>query len=226
MLSSKAPVIRLVLESLITEMCATFDKQHGVGCRPVLMLLDEAGTVGFQKLPEYAATAAGRGISLWLALQDIGQLERYGSYEARAIRNSMAAKVFFHQNDPATAKYIEELSGYTSGYSRSETLRDGEVSSEGRSETAVALFPIRDAMELEKEDILFFVDNLKPGRGKSMAPWDFPLLEKRRLIEPPPVRQLPPVPEIVLPSSFQSPSSSGERRTGYPRFPIDPEDFN
>src|SRR5918911_1196925 len=217
MLKSKAPVIRLVLESLMTEMFDTFDERHGQGCRPVLMLLDEAGTVGFQKLPEYAVTAAGRGISLWLALQDIGQLERYGSYEARAIRNSMAAKVFFHQNDPATAKYIEELAGSMSGYSHSETLREGEVSSEGRSETAVALFPIRDAMELEKEDILFFVDNLKPGRGKSMAPWHSPLLEKRQAIEPPPVNELPPVPEIVLPSSLHSPSSSWEHRTDYPR---------
>src|SRR5919199_4083080 len=153
MLEAKAPVIRLVLESLTTEMFATFDERHGQGCRPVLMLLDEAGTVGFQKLPEYAATAAGRGICLWLALQDIGQLERYGSYHARTIRNSMAAKVFFHQNDPATAKHIEELAGYTSGYSRSETLRDGEIASEGRAETAVALFPLRDALELEKGDI-------------------------------------------------------------------------
>src|SRR5918911_1598498 len=204
MLSSKAPVIRLVLESLITEMCATFDKQHGVGCRPVLMLLDEAGTGGLQKLPEYAATAAGRGISLWLALQDIGQLERYGSYEARTIRNSMAAKVFFHQNDPATAKHIEELAGSMSGYSHSETIRDGEVSSEGRSETAVPLFPIRDSMELEKEDILFFVDNHKPARGKSMAPWHYPILEQRRAIEPPPVKELPPVSEPVLPGSVSA----------------------
>jgi type IV secretion system protein VirD4 len=225
MLEAKAPVLRLILESLTTEMFATFDEPHGAVCRPVLLLLDEAGTVGFQKLPEYAATAAGRGVSLWLALQDIGQLERYGAYQARAIRNSMAAKVFFHQNDPATAKHIEELSGYMSGYSHSETLREGEVASEGRSETAVALFPMRDAMELEKEDIIFFIDNHKPGRGKSMASWHFPVLERRRAIPPPPVRQLPPVPEIVLPPSLPSPSSR-ERGTGYPRFPIDPDDLN
>jgi hypothetical protein len=81
-------------------------------------------------------------------------------------------------------------------------------------------------MELEKEEIIFFVDNHKPGRGKRMASWHFPLLEKRRAIPPPPVRQLPPVPEMVLPPSFQSPSSSWEPRTGYPRFPIDPDDFN
>jgi type IV secretory pathway TraG/TraD family ATPase VirD4 len=140
----------------------------------------------------------------------------------------MAAKVFFHQNDPATAKHIEELAGYTSGYSRSETLRDGEIASEGRAETAVALFPLRDALELEKEEILFFVDNLKPGRGKSLASWHFPLLEKRRSIAPPPVKALPPVPEIALPHAPVDvpPSSSWERQHRYPRFPIDPEDFN
>jgi type IV secretion system protein VirD4 len=199
MLESKAPVLRLILESIHTEIFATHDERKGQGCRPVLMLLDEAGTVGFQKLPEYAATAAGRGVSLWLALQDIGQLERYGAYNARAIRNSMAAKVFFHQNDPATAKHIEELAGYMSGYSHSETLRDGEVASQGRSETAVALFPMRDSLELEKEDILFFLDNHKPGRGKSLAPWHVPLLAKRGAMPPPPVNELAPVPEIALP---------------------------
>jgi type IV secretion system protein VirD4 len=218
MLESKAPVLRLILESLTSEMFATFDEPQGAVCRPVLMLLDEAGTVGFHKLPEYAATAAGRGVSLWLALQDIGQLERYGAYHARAIRNSMAAKVFFHQNDPATAKHIEELAGSMSGYSQSETLRDGEVASQGRSETAVALFPMRDALELAKEDILFFVDNQKPGRGKSLAPWHVPLLAKRSAMRPPPVKELPPVADIVLPSA--SPRGGGFR------FPIDPDDFN
>jgi hypothetical protein len=58
---------------------------------------------------------------------------------------------------------------------------------------------MRSSLELGKEDILFFIDNYKPGRGKSMAPWHVPLLEKRRAIPPPPVRQLPPVPEIALP---------------------------
>ena len=48
MLESKAPVLRLILESISTEMFAIHDTRKGQGCRPVLMLLDEAGTVGFQ----------------------------------------------------------------------------------------------------------------------------------------------------------------------------------
>ena len=53
----------------------------------------------------------------------------------------MGAKVFFRPEDYQTAKSISETLGFTSGYSHSETLREGEISSEGRSEQAVAGSP-------------------------------------------------------------------------------------
>jgi len=229
MLSAKAPLIRLVLESLTTEMFDTFDEPDGKRCRPVLVILDEAGTVGFPSLPHYAATAAGRGISFWLALQDLAQLDGlYGAHKARTIRNSMSAKVFFRQDDPATAKHISDILGYRSGYSHSETLRDGEVASEGRSETAIAVLTPREIMELDYTDVIFLFTNFKPGRGKRMEYWRFPLLAKRSAMPAPPVRQLPPV-DIPLPSA--SPHASGATDTwrsngGGLRFPIDPDDYN
>jgi hypothetical protein len=73
-------------------------------------------------------------------------------------------------------------------------------------------------MELGDDDVLFLVAGQKPARGKRLAWWDFPILVKRRAMRPPPVRELPPVPDIVLPSA--SPRGNGFR------FPIDPEDFN
>jgi len=199
MLLAKAPLIRLVLESLTTEMFDTFDELGDDHCRPVLMILDEAGTVGFPSLPEYAATAAGRGISLWLALQDLAQLDGlYGAYKARTIRNSMSAKLFYQQDDPATAKHISETIGYRSGYSHSETIRDGQVASEGRAETAVSVITQREIMELNPTDIIFLYKNCKPGRGKRFAHWDVPMLRKRASMHPPPVKALPPVAEIAL----------------------------
>jgi type IV secretion system protein VirD4 len=229
MLSAKAPLIRLVLESLTNEMFDTFDEPEGQRCRPVLMILDEAGTVGFPSLPQYAATAAGRGISIWAALQDIAQLEGlYGAAKARTIRNSMGAKVFFRQDDPVTAKHISETLGYRSGYSHSETLRDGEVSSEGRSETAIAVLTQREIMELDYTDVIFLFTNFKPGQGKRMEYWRFPLLAKRSAIPPPPVRELAPV-DIPLPSASSHasiPTGAWRERGGGLRFPIDPDDFN
>ena len=68
-LEAKASLIRLVLESLAKDMLTTHDTTKGRGCRPVLLILDEAGTVGFPSLPHYSSTCAGRNISMWIALQ-------------------------------------------------------------------------------------------------------------------------------------------------------------
>jgi type IV secretory pathway TraG/TraD family ATPase VirD4 len=222
-LEAKAPLIRLVLESLTTEMFDTYDTPQGRTCRPVLVMIDEAGTVGFSKLPHYSSTCAGRGISFWVALQDLSQLDGlYQTHKARTVRNNMGAKVFFRPEDYATAKSISDTLGFTSGYSHSETIREGEVSSQGRSEQAIAVLTPRELMELGDRDTIFFVRNLKPGRGNRMEYWRFPLLEKRRRIPPPPVKALPEVPAMTLPTE----ASSWERQREWPRFPIDPDDLN
>jgi len=138
----------------------------------------------------------------------------------------MGAKVFYQQDDPDTARHISETLGYRSGYSHSETLRDGEVASQGRSETAVHVFTQREAMEQDLDDVIFFFKNLKPGRGKRVEPWRYPLLEKRRRMPAPPVNKLPPVPDIVFPSGTANDKASAWRRDSGLRFPIDSDDFN
>ena len=226
-LEAKASLMRLVLESLAKDMYTTHDKRKGQGCHPVLMILDEAGTVGFPSLPHYSSTCAGRNISLWVALQDLSQLDGlYGVHKARTIRNNLSAKVFFRPEDYMTAKSISETLGYMSGYSHSQTTREGEVSSEGRSETAIAVLTIRELMELADRKVIFFVRNLKPGQGDSIAYWDFPLLEQRRSIPAPPVNELPPVADIVFPTSPQDGTPGAWGRGGGLRFPIDPDDYN
>jgi len=226
-LEAKASLMRLVLESIAKDMYTTHDKRKGQGCRPVLMILDEAGTVGFPSLPHYSSTCAGRNISMWVALQDLSQLDGlYGVHKARTVRNNLSAKVFFRPEDYGTAKSISETLGYMSGYSHSQTTREGEVSSEGRSETAIAVLTIRELMELADRKVIFFVRNLKPGQGESIAYWDFPLLEARRAIPPPPVNALPPVADIVFPASPRDGTIGEGRVRGGLRFPIDPDDYN
>jgi hypothetical protein len=100
--------------------------------------------------------------------------------------------------------------------------------SEGRSEQAVAVLTVRELMELDDRKIIFFVRNLKPGQGGAIAYWNFPQLETRRAIAPPPVRELPPLADIVFPTSSSHNGTSGAWRRGGGglRFPIDPDDFN
>jgi type IV secretory pathway TraG/TraD family ATPase VirD4 len=167
-LLAKAPVITLVLESLMAEMKQYFDDAPGEtaeekGCRQVLSLFDEAGTVGLPSPPQDVATVRSRGISIWAAFQDNAQIESlYGRYKAKALRNNMDAKLFYRQSDFETAKDIAESLGYRSAYAHSQTLRDGQAASEGLSEQAVHVLTPRDINELAPKNVIAIFSNYKP----------------------------------------------------------------
>jgi type IV secretory pathway TraG/TraD family ATPase VirD4 len=102
-------------------------------------------------------------------------------------------------------------------------LREGELSSEGRSETGVPLSTAQDIREQAENAVIILFKNLKPARGRRMDWREFPILRQRRRIPPPEVTPLSPLPEIQLPSAA---SSSWERGSRWPRLPIDPDDLN
>ena len=82
-LHALAPLGRLIGSSLLDGLIALYDSRKGEGCFPVLALIDEAGTSPIPALPRYAATVAGRGISLVVLVQDHNQLEAaYGRHGA------------------------------------------------------------------------------------------------------------------------------------------------
>jgi len=182
--------------------------------------MDEAGTVGIPSLSQYVATAAGRGMSVWAAIQDFSQLDdHYGHHKAKTIRNNMDSKIFYRQADEETAGYIERSLSRRSDYGRSQTLHDGHVVSEGRSEQAVSLLTARDISELDPDEILAFHSNRKPIRAKRMDWRAFPILTQRRAIPPPPLSALPPLKENLL-------SSLGRIGEKWPLTPIDPDAIN
>ena len=85
-------------------------------CHPVLLLLDEAGTVGLPSLPQYVATVAGRGMSVWAAYQDLSQPDGlYGIHKAKTIRNNMDTKIYYRQASDETAEHIERALGRAPG---------------------------------------------------------------------------------------------------------------
>src|SRR6266704_6989832 len=69
-----SPLVRLLWGSIIDELITTYDKAEGRGCKPVLLLVDEAGRTAIPSLADHATTVVGRGISLWVAIQSLEQL--------------------------------------------------------------------------------------------------------------------------------------------------------
>jgi type IV secretion system protein VirD4 len=183
-----APLIKLWWTSFITGLTTAYGKRGGKGCRPVLLLLDEAGRTAVPNLPEYASTVRARGISLWIAVQDLAQLEIYGKYRAKSLRNNCDTQIYYRPNDLETAKYIEERLGRKSDYAHSQTSREGKTTSQGQSEQGVPLMTAQEIMCLKNEEIIGFHSNLKPFRAKRMDWRDIPLLKLRLTLTPP---QLP-----------------------------------
>jgi type IV secretion system protein VirD4 len=139
-LPALSPLVRLVWGSLIDELITTYDQHAGRNCHPVLLLIDEAGRTAIPSLAEHATTVVGRGISLWVAVQDLNQLDAvYGRERAHVLRNNMETQLYYRPNDLATAEYLERCLGRKSDYARSETLREGTETSEGRTEQGIPL---------------------------------------------------------------------------------------
>jgi type IV secretory pathway TraG/TraD family ATPase VirD4 len=103
----------------------------------------------------------------------------------------MINKIFYWQSDTETARDIASSLGYRSEFSRSQTLRNGEESSQSLSEQAVPLLTARDINELEADEIIAFHHNRKPIRAKRMDWRNFPILKKRRAILAPTLKPLP-----------------------------------
>src|SRR6266851_1176537 len=63
-------------------------------------------------IPEYMATVAGYGISMWVAVQSLAQLEtHYGAARAATIRDGADAHVYYRQRDVETAEALSRRTG-------------------------------------------------------------------------------------------------------------------
>ena len=186
-----APLVRLMWDSIISDLLKIYDEVKGVNCRPVLLLIDEAGITGVPRLEERAATVAGRQISLWVAVQDLAQLTKiYGRDGKETILNNMKTKIFYQQDGEETLDYLVKRLGRKSVFAHSKTKHGSSETAQGEMEQAVSLLTAQEISELDETQIIGFHHNLKPFLAKRMDWRDYPHLSKLRNIKPPPVAPL------------------------------------
>ena len=107
-----SPLNRLFWGSLIDELITTYDKQDGKNCNPVLLLIDEAGRTAIPSLADHATTVVGRGISLWIAVQSLSQLDVvYGKNRASVMRDNMEIANLLPAIKPADGRLFGTLPG-------------------------------------------------------------------------------------------------------------------
>jgi type IV secretion system protein VirD4 len=196
-----SPLVRLIWDSLIGELITTYDGRQGSGCQTVLLLVDEAGRAPIPTLADHATTVVGRGISLWLAVQSLSQLEAiYGRARAQVIKDNMESQVYYRPIDLATAEYLEKRLGKVSGYAQSVSSNpDGQERSTGRSEQAIPLLTAQKLMQLGDEQVIVFHRAIPPITSLRVDWRQSPQLESKRQIAPPLVSDLPTVDDFRVP---------------------------
>ncbi|MCH2217290.1 MAG: type IV secretory system conjugative DNA transfer family protein [Flavobacteriales bacterium] len=145
-LENCASWVRLLIESAIFSMKDVF-KSKGVSTASlaqqdrVLFLLDELPAFGLLDIiSKGMATLRGRGINLWLFLQNIAQLDDiYGDKKARTIIGNAAAIQLFNSNEIKELEYFTKLIGEefydVQSISKGVSNTEGESVAKGTSHT-------------------------------------------------------------------------------------------
>src|SRR6266567_6499190 len=189
-----SPLVRLIWGSIIDELITTFDRKEGRGCKPVLLLVDEAGRTAITSLADHATTVVGRGISLWVAVQSLEQLRaEYGEARSQVIMDNMETQIYYRPSGQKTADYLEHCLGRKSGYARSQTLKDGDETSQGKSEQGVPLLTSQAIKQMKDHEIIGFHRRLPPFRMRRVDWRHSPECIQKRNMPPPPLSALPDI---------------------------------
>src|SRR3954471_22686962 len=133
----------------VEELLHTYDKRNGKDCKPVLLLIDEAGRCPVPQLQDYSSTVNGRGMSIWAAYQSLSQIEaHYGKYNAETIINNMDSQIYYRQASQNTAEYIRRSLDETYDFSHSRSTHGKSGASEGVTEHITPLMTAREIRQM------------------------------------------------------------------------------
>jgi type IV secretion system protein VirD4 len=166
-------VVRLLTGITLASMLRTKGKPE----HPCLFLIDEFPALGYmQNIETGVGYLAGYGVSVWLFIQDLAQLKaNYPKWESLIANCSV--RVAFGTNDFETAKVLSDMLGTTT-----ITVKSGGQTREGdkllfrketgistnTSETSRQLMTPDEVMRIPFEEMLVFVQGLKPILAKKV----------------------------------------------------------
>ncbi|BBA70624.1 type IV secretion system DNA-binding domain-containing protein [Geobacter sulfurreducens] len=180
------PATGLLVELLIVKHLAMPEDVN----RRIYYFLDEAGALGKINSLEMALNqASGRGASIWLMVQNIGQLSAiYGKDLTEAIVNACGTSVIFSVADPNTAKQLSEKIGDVEYYEKEiaqsygvSNNRDGE--NFRQTKRCDKLFLPVEIMQLKKFECIVNLPDF--GVNRTKIPYkNVPLRQPPFIIKP------------------------------------------
>jgi len=159
---------------LLTHRAITDVGRH-IGRGTVLFMLDEFANMG--KLPtlsESITALRGKGVRLWLFVQDLAQIEQiYGQNTSETIFSQAEVKQFFGISNDKLAKRISELMGQTTVKVPTYDLgaRDDLSPSATVSENQRPLMSPDEIQQMANDEQLLFINGLRPVLAKRAPVW-------------------------------------------------------
>ncbi|WP_293909394.1 type IV secretory system conjugative DNA transfer family protein [Deinococcus sp.] len=180
-LAMNLPILNLVIDSLFRSIMRRYDLNPDLPGEKLLAVFDEAYRATPLMLPEYAATLAGRGISMCIYVQSLAQLSDLWGKEGRtAIMENVHTKIFLPAVDRSdsdregTSKFISDSCGKymveDRGLGKSE--HEHELSSTVRF-TERELVTTTDFAMLSQGRSIIICNNLPPVLAYRLEPWRF-----------------------------------------------------
>jgi len=164
----------------------------------VLCLVDEAARTPIPAISEYMATVAGYGISIWVAVQSLAQLETsYGPARAATIRDSADAHVYYRQRDVETAEALSRRTGPMLVHGRHNGASQGATAnwSEGYAEREQPLMLPHEVLQLDAEHVIAFAGGTPPARLERI---DWRCDRQLSDLVGQPAPSVPVIPEVLL----------------------------
>lgn len=204
-ISRLKPLTALFFTILLEQLASKGEDGQGVA---VTLLLDEFANIGV--LPDFATTIAiarGRGVSLWLGIQALSQLEAvYGKANAQTIISNCGTKIALSGLDVDSAEYFSRALGDETA-SVAKRTRHGLFNasfSHTKDEHTRRLMTPDEIRRLDSNEFIAIVGNQRPMRLTkyfySSAPKQKAAtasLGKARSIEvSEPQREPPPLPDF------------------------------
>ena len=170
--------LRTVFSTLIQELLAAVEERSATRGGPIdpplLLLLDECANIApFPGLEEVASTAAGLGVQLVTAFQDLSQAQaRYGRGAATIVNNHHAKLLGRGTSDIETLDYFSRLIGAGEFEQRSVSTQHGERPHRSQTEgdTYRELAPGHVLRQAEEAGALLIYGSLPPTKI-AMRPW-------------------------------------------------------
>lgn len=179
------PVIRLLTGLTLNVLTRTPGKPE----KTILFLIDEFPALGYMKNIEVGiGYLAGYGISLWLFIQDLSQVQDLYPKWASLMANC-SARIAFGCNDVETAKTLSDMLGTTTvsvdsgGTSKQKTglfsvgTPGGVNISNSISETSRPLMTPDEVMRLPNDSELVFIQGTKPCVAEKIRYFADPLFK-------------------------------------------------